>query len=154
MRLDPELLATQPSLAALSYADRDGLARYFIGRGYAPNELIFEEGDPATSMLLVAQGTVIATSKASGTRELGRFGPGRVIGDAALLDHAPRPVTLRANTAVLIFELPQEALPSLRAALPTAAHALLITSLRSLLRRLRALEEKVEAEVARESVLW
>jgi CRP/FNR family transcriptional regulator, cyclic AMP receptor protein len=154
MRLDPQLLAGLPFLATLPPEDREGLALCFQGRGYAPNEVIFSEGDPGSSMLIVAQGTLIATSRSSGSREVGRFGPGQTIGEAALLDHAPRPVTLYAATAALVFELPEESFDALRKKIPAAARALAITSLRSLLRRLRGVEEKVEAELTRTSVVW
>jgi CRP/FNR family transcriptional regulator, cyclic AMP receptor protein len=129
MRLDPQLFAGLPFLATLSPEDREGLALCFQGRRYAPNEVVFSEGDPASSMLIVAQGTLIATSRASGQREVGRFGPGQTIGEAALLDHAPRPVTLYAGSSALVFELREESLDAVRKNIPTAARALAVASL-------------------------
>jgi CRP-like cAMP-binding protein len=154
MRLAPELLAPLPSIAALSPTDRGALADAFRGRGYARGELIFEEGDPGTSMLIVADGTLVALSKASGGREVGRFVVGSVIGEASLLDHAPRPVTLRAWTDALVFELDEASLAALRGAHPTVARALATMGMHSLVRRLRGLEEKVDAELTRTSVVW
>lgn len=154
MRLPPELLAPLPSLAALSPADREALAACFSGRGYAPGELVFEEGDAGDSMLVIARGSLVATSKASGGREVGRFEAGHVIGEASLLDNAPRPVTLRAGTAALVFRLDEPAIAALRRDNPAVARALATMGLQSLVRRLRVLEEKVDAELARASVLW
>lgn len=153
MRLDPELFAGLPFLGALSPADREGLALCFQGRGYAPHEVVFTEGEPGSSMFIIAEGTLVATARASG-REVARFGPGQTIGEAALLDHAPRPVTLYAATPALVFELGEESLRVLRANVPAAARALATTSLQHLLRRLRGIEEKVEAELARTSVVF
>lgn len=154
MRLPPELLAPLPSIASLSPEDRGALADAFSGRGYARGEVVFEEGDPGSSMFMVAEGTLTATSRASGEREVGRFTRGDVIGEASLLDQAPRPVTLRASTAALVFELDEIALTALRGARPTVARALATMGLRSLVRRLRVLEDKIDAELTRASVVW
>lgn len=154
MLLDPELLKPLPFLEGLFDEERQALALCFQGRGYAPGDVVFDEGDPGASMLLIAHGTLSATSKASGALLARRFGPGQVIGEASLFDPSPRTVTLRATTAALVFELNESALGVLRENVPAAARALATVSLRSLLRRVRLVEKLVDTEIERMSILW
>ncbi len=154
MLLDPQLLKPLPFLEALSSADREALALCFQGRGYAPGDTVFDEGDPGASMLFIEQGTLSATSKASGALLARRFGPGQVIGEASLFDPSPRTVTLRASTPALVFELNEDALIALRQNVPSAARALATVSLRSLLRRIRLVEKQIDTEIERMSMLW
>jgi CRP-like cAMP-binding protein len=154
MRLDPQLLEPLSFLEALSDADREALALCFQGRGYAPGDIVFDEGDPGASMLLIVQGTLSATSKASGALLARRFGPGQVIGEASLFDPSPRTVTLRATAPSLVFELSEDGLGALKQNVPAAARALGIVSLRSLLRRVRLIEKQVDTEIERMSMLW
>lgn len=154
MRLDPQLLKSLPFLETLSDADREALALCFKGRGYAPGDIVFDEGDPGSSMLLIAEGTLSATSKASGALLARRFGPGQVIGEASLFDPSARTVTLRATAPSLVFELNEDALGVLRQNVPAAARALATVSLRSLLRRVRLIEKQVDTEIEKMSMLW
>ena len=154
MLLDPQLLQPLPFLESLSPADREALARHFLGRGYAPGDVVFEEGDPGSSMLLIVQGSLSATSRASGALLARRFGPGQVIGEASLFDPSPRTVTLKATAPSLVFELGEDALVGLRREVPAAARALATVALRSLLRRLRLVEKQVDTELERMSMLW
>lgn len=154
MLLDPELLKPLPFLESLSTEEREAVASCFQGRGYAPGDIVFEEGDPGASMLLIAHGTLSATSKASGALLARRFGPGQVIGEASLFDPSPRTVTLRATTPALVFELTEDALLPLRRNVPAAARALATVSLRSLLRRVRLIEKQIDTEIERMSMLW
>lgn len=154
MVLDPELLKPLPFLESLSTEEREAVAACFQGRGYAPGDIVFEEGDPGASMLLIAHGTLSATSKASGALLARRFGPGQVIGEASLFDPSPRTVTLRATTAALVFELTEDAILPLRRNVPAAARALATVSLRSLLRRVRLIEKQIDTEIERMSMLW
>lgn len=154
MLLDPQLLKPLPFLESLSDEDREALALYFQGRGYAPGDTVFDEGDPGASMLFIEHGTLSATSKASGALLARRFGPGQVIGEASLFDPSPRTVTLRATTPALVHELHEDALIALRKNVPAAAHALATVSLRSLLRRVRLIEKQLDTELERMSTLW
>jgi CRP/FNR family transcriptional regulator, cyclic AMP receptor protein len=154
MLLDPQLLKPLPFLEGLSDEDREALALCFRGRGYAPGDIVFDEGDPGASMLFIEQGTLSATSKASGALLARRFGPGQVIGEASLFDPSPRTVTLRAVTPALVFELSEDALIVLREKVPAAARAFATVSLRSLLRRVRLVEKQVDTEIERMSMIW
>jgi CRP/FNR family transcriptional regulator, cyclic AMP receptor protein len=154
MLLDPQLLKPLPFLDGLSDEDREAFALCFQGRGYAPGDTVFDEGDPGASMLLIEQGTLSATSKASGTLLARRFGPGQVIGEASLFDPSPRTVTLRATTPALVFELNEDSLLLVRNTVPAAARALATVSLRSLLRRIRLVEKQLDTEIDRMSMLW
>lgn len=158
MRLDTQLLRGLPFLDALPPAERDALALCFQGRGYAPGEIVFEEGDPGATMLLVAQGTLAAVSTSSrgpsSMREVGRYSAGQIIGEAALVDPTPRVATLKAVTAALVYEIGEDSLEVLRRNAPKAARALTAIALRGVLRRLRAIEQRVEVELDRASVPW
>lgn len=154
MLLDPQLLRSLPFLESLTDDEREALARYFQGRGYAPGDIVFEEGDPGSSMLLIVEGGLSATSKASGSLLARRFGAGQVIGEASLFDPSPRTVTLKATAPSLVFELTENELTGIRHEVPAAARALATVSLRSLLRRLRLAEKQAETELERMSMLW
>lgn len=154
MLLDPQRLRALPFLEGLSDDELETLSSYFRGRGYAPGDVVFDEGDPGSSLLLIEHGTLSATSKASGALLARRFGPGQVIGEASLFDPSPRTVTLRATSAALVFELNEDALPHIRHNLPAAARAFATVSLRSFLRRIRLIEKQVDTEIDRMSMLW
>lgn len=151
MRPDAETVGRAAIFEALSLADREALAVCFTGRGYGPGEIVFREGDPAQSLFLVGEGTLVATSRAGGgmPREVGRYGRGHVIGETALTDALPRQATVTALGPAVVYELGVDAVDLLRARAPAAARAVTAAGIKGLIRRLRKLEERVEHELDR-----
>lgn len=141
MRLDPDLLRRAPAFEALAPAALDALALCFTMRRYAAGEVVFREGDPATTLFFVAAGQLSAGSRGGVTTPLPA---GRMFGEGALIDPAPRTATVKAVTASTVFELTEGALDTLRRVSPSAARALIGAAIASVARRLRVLEQRVE----------
>jgi CRP/FNR family transcriptional regulator, cyclic AMP receptor protein len=111
---------------------------------------LFREGDPGASMLVVAEGALAATVRDhKGTeREINRMGPGEVVGEMAFLDPAPRSASIRALTAATYYELDEDGMETLRVNSPSAAAALSWAVIRDVTRRLRRMDQLIEAELA------
>jgi 6-phosphofructokinase len=69
---------------------------------YDPGELVFEEGDIGTHAYIVAQGEASLEHWGRITKI---FKPGDLFGEVALIDARPRTGTIRAQTALTLFEL-------------------------------------------------
>jgi CRP-like cAMP-binding protein len=110
-------------------------------RRYAAGEIVFREGDPATTLFFVAAGQLSAGGRGGVTMSVPA---GRMFGEGALIDPAPRTATVKAVTASTVFELTEGALDTLRRASPSAARALTGAAIASVARRLRVLEQRVE----------
>jgi CRP/FNR family transcriptional regulator, cyclic AMP receptor protein len=150
MRADAETIGRAAIFEALDPADRSALALCFQGKKYAPGQVVFREGDPGATLLLVGEGSFVASVRAGGmSREVGRFGPGGVIGASALVDRGPRRHTLTAVGPAVAYEIDGDAIALLRPTAPHAARALSTASLHALIQRLRKLEARVEAELDR-----
>ncbi|HXV70190.1 MAG TPA: ATP-binding protein [Acidimicrobiia bacterium] len=76
--------------------------------------VIIEEGSTSEEMYVVVEGE-LAVTKRSGDKnvELGRIGPGEVVGEIALLDQAPRTATVSALMNSYIVRLPVSAFEDL-----------------------------------------
>src|ERR1700679_1075497 len=91
MALDSDTLSRAPAFAALSEDARRALALCFRGRRYATGEMIFREGEPASSLLFIADGEVsVSVRSGSGTRQIRKLGKGQLVGESALVDPTPR----------------------------------------------------------------
>jgi CRP-like cAMP-binding protein len=150
MRPDADTVGRAAIFEALGAADRDALCACFRGRAYAPGEVLFQEGEPASSLFLVGQGSFVASSRAAGSlREVGRFGRGQLVDETAIALRGRRLMTASAVGGALAYELDVDTLEVLRASAPAAARAVLTAAIRGVLRRLRQLEQRVERELER-----
>ena len=148
MALDPDTLGRAPAFAALPADARRALALCFRGRRYAAGEVVFREGDPAVSLLLVGDGELSVTVRAgSASRQIGRVLPGQLVGEGALVDPTPRRATLTATRASWVYEIGDDSVEILRRNAPAAARALTGAAIASLARRLRQLEQRIERDL-------
>ena len=84
--------------ASLVSAARDcGLLERMSVVSFAADDVIFGEGDPGTTFLLVGTGSVTITRKGA---DVGRVGPGSVLGELALLTGQRRSTNVHALSAV------------------------------------------------------
>lgn len=93
--MDPERAATIPLLAVL---DRRALAqvlRTAREQTYAPGDVVVAEGDPATRLFVIVDGT---TTVEQGGQTVGKMGPGEFFGELALIEEHGRSATIRAET--------------------------------------------------------
>ena len=137
---------------ALEQKDLETLAVCFRGWHFQRGEVFFREGDPGGSMIVVAEGTLVATAKKSDGKEetLNAIGAGEVAGEMALLDPAPRSANVRALTDGIAYELTSDTLVVLRARSRAAAAAIVKAAIRDCARRLRRLDERIARELGRE----
>ncbi len=84
-----------------------GLAEYAGERNAAVGERVIEEGEPGTSLYVVARGAVRVHS---GDRDFTRLGERAVFGEMAALDPEPRSASVTAVEDSILLELDQEAL--------------------------------------------
>ncbi len=119
---------------------------------FYPGDIVFSQGDEGNWAYLIQSGKIeILCTRPDGSEHcLAVLGPGRLFGEMALLDEAPRMASARAaaiTTLVLISnEILQKSLDK--------AHPLLIELIRNLSNNLRSITrqhlEKASAEAATE----
>jgi signal transduction histidine kinase len=82
---------------------------------YIPEgEVIIEEGSDSEEMYIVVDGQLVVTKQSGGKEvELGRIGPGDVVGEIALLDQAPRTATVSALIDTHAIRVPVQAFEDL-----------------------------------------
>jgi signal transduction histidine kinase len=76
--------------------------------------VIIEEGSDSEEMYIVVDGQLVVTKQSGGKEvELGRIGPGDVVGEIALLDQAPRTATVSALVDTHAIRVPVRAFEDL-----------------------------------------
>ena len=109
--------------APLSDAERDVVAAGAREHRYAPGETVIREGDPGSSMFVVASGQCAVSLKgATGdSHKLALLEPGMTFGEFALLTGEPRGATVRAVLDTVLVEIGQETLAPVLASNPALA---------------------------------
>ncbi|MEW6411329.1 MAG: ATP-binding protein [Candidatus Zixiibacteriota bacterium] len=80
---------------------------YSLAKEYQPGEVIFAEGEPGSTMLLVLRGTVRVLKQGSdkvAPRLIALRGPGDFIGEMALVEESPRFATVVAGSDCQVLE--------------------------------------------------
>lgn len=149
--VDPEILRRTMIFRSLDQSDFDALVMCLRVREIEADEVLFREGEPGQSMMIVCEGTLVATVRRrdGGEQEINRMGPGETIGEMAFLDPAPRSATVRAVMRTTYYELDEDGLATLRRRAPTAAAALVWATLRDVTRRLRRMDRLIQHELSR-----
>ena len=81
------------------------------------------------------------------------MGAGQLLGEAALIDHAPRSATVTAARPSEVWEMDDDAIDILRRASPIAARALLGAAIGGVVRRMKQIEQRVDRELDRVGAL-
>ena len=138
----PAWLSRSWLLGSLSDEDLDKLARYARFRSFRHKDVIFRQGDPGPSMLVVVRGCIRITSHSTSGKEvvLNIINPGEIVGEIALLDGEMRTADAIAIGDVELLELSRrEFLPFLE------RHSDVCINLLTLLcQRLRRTSDQVE----------
>lgn len=71
---------------------------------YAAGVIIFNEGDPGTSVYIIEEGCVEVSA---GNALQARIGKGELFGEIALIDHGPRTATVRAIEDTVLIPIPR-----------------------------------------------
>jgi CRP/FNR family cyclic AMP-dependent transcriptional regulator len=94
-----ELLAHSRVLGVLAPEDRARLFEQCVERRFAKNQVVYVEGAPADSILVLASGELKVSSYAADGTELilGSVIPGETIGELGMLSSLPRSATVTAT---------------------------------------------------------
>jgi CRP-like cAMP-binding protein len=155
-----EQLRAAGQLADFSDEDLEMLLGATAVRAFAAGERLAQQGRPATSCFIVVSG-VVEVVRQHGAREhvISHIGAGGIVGQLALVEHAPRSATLRAKTAVTALELQRDVFDLLLSTSSPLAHRFQLElaiatgrQLREANRRLAALLPANDAQPAREGL--
>lgn len=98
------VLADVPLFKGLSVKLLRKLLTELIEKKYAPDDVIFHEGDSGKALYVVLEGSVKIIKKShSGNRTLAVVGPGSHFGELALIDHCARYATAVAEKESLLL---------------------------------------------------
>jgi len=85
---------------------RRALARRVVRHAFEPGQALMHQGDTSDSCYMLRSGTVEVVLEATeGTRTVATIGPGKVVGELAMLTDAPRSATVRATEPCEALEL-------------------------------------------------
>jgi signal transduction histidine kinase len=105
-------------------------------------EVIIEEGSDSEEMYIVVDGQLVVTKQTGGKEvELGRIGPGDVVGEIALLDQAPRTATVSALMDTHAIRVPVKAFEDL-----LSDYRVVRRMFRTVTSRLRGIEDTLRHE--------
>jgi CRP/FNR family transcriptional regulator, cyclic AMP receptor protein len=132
-----QVLAASRLLGALPEDDRRRLAAAASVRRYQRGQLVFSQGDPGDSLLVVVDGSLKALSTSPQGEELllAVVEPGETVGELAVADGGERSATIVALTDAAVLRIPRETVLS-TAELSPAFQQVLLTSLAATVRRL------------------
>ena len=137
-----------PSLSGLTRPAAEAILSGSATRTLQPGATLFAEGDEGTHLYLVLDGRLQVTcSTDDGNTEVvvGLVGQGAVLGEMGLLGGMVRSASVRANTACRLLEVSGQHLESLIEEGHHAAWILLRAMRTQLVRRLRTVDERVDA---------
>jgi CRP-like cAMP-binding protein len=100
-------LATVPLLEGREQADLVALARVMRRRTVPEGEILWHQGDVAREMVLIVDGAVSASVRVTGDRtvEIGRSGPGEIVGVIGLLDGEGHATSVRVTETATVLAL-------------------------------------------------
>lgn len=121
-----------------SYPELKTISRFVIHTVRKQGDVLFEEGDPGDTMLILAEGKLsIFKGGEHGTQLLSHEGRGRMVGEMALLDNERRSATCVADTDCEVLTLSLDGLSSMSREAPLLAYKFMFSLAKILSRRLR-----------------
>ncbi len=132
----------------LSAAELRLLATYSREERFAPDAVIFGEGERGDKLYIVVDGQVRISRHLQGMGEeaLTILGRGDVFGEMALIDEEPRSAHARAHTSgCTVFTVDRQRLEEVLEMDPDAAHQFLTLLCQILCRRIRSMNDRLVA---------
>lgn len=121
-----------------TYPELESISRYFRQASVSKGAVIFDEGDPGNSMLILIEGRIsIYKTGENGRHLLSYEGRGRVIGEMALLDRERRSAQCIADTDCELLSIDHAGLERLSKEHPILAYQFMSCLARLLSKRLR-----------------
>ncbi|HEX3218628.1 MAG TPA: cyclic nucleotide-binding domain-containing protein [Candidatus Limnocylindria bacterium] len=102
--MDPQHVAAIPLLAVLDRRGREQVLRTAREQTFAPGDVVVAQGDPATRLFLIAEGTAAVEQEGAG--RVGTLSPGEFFGELALIEEHGRTATVRAETQLTCLVIP------------------------------------------------
>jgi voltage-gated potassium channel len=102
--MDPARAAAIPLLAVLDRRAVEQVLRTAREQRYAPGDVVVGEGDPATRLYLIVDGTASVEQSTQG--RVGKLGPGEFFGELALIEEHGRTATVRAESDLTCLVIP------------------------------------------------
>lgn len=120
------------------YPELETVSRFLTQLQVAKGAYVFREGDPGDSLLVLVEGRVaIIKQGEQGPQTLCHEGPGRTIGEMALLDRERRSASCLAEADCELLAMDQTALERLAMNYPLLAYRFMFCLAQQLSRRLR-----------------
>jgi len=121
-----------------AYPELDVVGRFMMPQSAKKGEVIFNEGDPGSFMLILIKGSIsILKGGEHGQQLLSCEGRGRIVGEMALLDRERRSATCVVENDCEYLSFNQEGLRRLAAEYPSLAYRFMFCLAQILSRRLR-----------------
>jgi CRP/FNR family cyclic AMP-dependent transcriptional regulator len=141
-----ELLANIPLFESLTDDDLSALAERMVEVRYAPGDVIFQQGDPGSTLYIIDDGAVeISHSSGPARSTLATLFTGQYFGELSLFDRAPRSATATAAKESRILTLDGEDLVEYVNRNPSAA----LRIIAEMSERLRQTNELMSRQVSR-----
>ncbi|MES2640222.1 MAG: cyclic nucleotide-binding domain-containing protein [Myxococcota bacterium] len=138
----PELLQRQPLFAGVGLHLLADAAPLFQLRSVLGGGTLWYEGEPAEALAIVVDG---ALAVRVGVREVGRIGPGELVGETSAFFGEPRVATVTVTAPTRVLVLARAALAPLRASHPHVYDPLLQSALEAMARRVRDADRRISA---------
>jgi len=139
-----DVLRRVRAFADLGDEDCDAVLRVLKARRGNPGDVLFREGDPGASLMIVLEGSLVARVRtdSGAEEEVARLGPGEVVGEMSFIDAEPRSATVTTgDVPVTVLDFTRNALATLFRDAPRVAAAILRNVLFDVARRLREVGE-------------
>ena len=102
--MDPKRAAAIPLLAVLDRRGLDNVLRTAREQTYAPGDTVVAQGDPATRLFVIVEGTAAVEQEGQG--RVGTLNPGEFFGELALIEAHGRTATVRADSELTCLVIP------------------------------------------------
>jgi sulfate permease, SulP family len=135
-----EVMLPQAALfAGFAPSDVAAIAAMMKRKTFAPDTIVFREGDPGDEVLIVTKGSASAyLHLPSGANiRLATFAPGTVFGELAILDRGPRAASVIADSELICYGMSRADYATLAEKSPSAAIQFMAAIGRELSGRLR-----------------
>lgn len=136
-------LQQMPAFRGISELDASQLAAACKLVRLSMNTQLFDQGEPGTSMAIVADGMLRVEYTDPETGQMTSIGNAQsveFVGEMALLDTEPRSARVVAATESVVYVITQQRLAALETSAPGAACALIGAITRNLTRRVRKID--------------
>ncbi len=145
-----ELLVKIDLFSELEHDELNQIAGLAEERTFPRDTVIFNAGDVADSVFVIARGKVkvVVTSPDGKDLILAVLGPGQVFGEMALLDSAPRSATVVSDTVVELVVIHRDEFQHLLASEPKISRRLLAILTQRLRRANAAMQSLAYVDVA------